>query len=378
MNTDRECIPAGHVSLSFRPNRLLPALVRYFILCLVTLTGFPVVSMISGSGKVVGTAAAQDEGQVDPEAEDRSRRLQRLQLMYDQETDPVQKIKYLRRMKLIFSPYYDLEKILALEEQIKALEKEVEHLSEEKKRENAIKRVHGIIATQGLGVAEQEAEQLVERYPEDPEVKDLRRQVKTRRLVEEAKATLLNSEATSGELKAAKEKAAEALTLSPEHSVAQNIKLEIEARLRRTRTQFWTLIALLVLLLAGAGAGVWIWLRPRKWVLEAIYGPCKGEVFPLEKEEVVIGALGPPDGEADIVISDAERKISRTHCSIVQERRRLYVVDGSSNGTMVNEKRIEKESYVRVRSGDEISLADEAVLLLRAERSPASAAPAKE
>jgi hypothetical protein len=105
----------------------------------------------------------------------------------------------------------------------------------------------------------------------------------------------------------------------------------------------------------------------RQWVLDAIEGPCKGKIFSLEKQELVIGTAGPPEGSCDIVICDEQRKISRRHCVIMQDGKRFYLMDESTNGTKINEEEVEKGIWVEFHKGDVISLAGEAVLTLRQE-----------
>jgi predicted component of type VI protein secretion system len=85
----------------------------------------------------------------------------------------------------------------------------------------------------------------------------------------------------------------------------------------------------------------------------------------LDADEVKIGALGPPNGECDIVIRDARRRISQLHCLIVCSGRHWYLINESTNGTMINDEEIEKGNIVRLRKGDRLSLEDEAALVLR-------------
>jgi len=53
------------------------------------------------------------------------------------------------------------------------------------------------------------------------------------------------------------------------------------------------------------------------------------------------------------------------HCVLRQHGRRVYLKDMSRNGTKINAIEIEGNRYVKLCNGDEISLADEAVLLLK-------------
>jgi predicted component of type VI protein secretion system len=100
-------------------------------------------------------------------------------------------------------------------------------------------------------------------------------------------------------------------------------------------------------------------------LLAGINGACRGQVFPLDIDEVKIGALGPPDGECAIVIHDTKHKISRLHCVIMRHGGHLYLTDESMNGTWINDTLVEKGSSVRLHKADQIALADAAVFLVQ-------------
>jgi type VI secretion system protein ImpI len=100
-------------------------------------------------------------------------------------------------------------------------------------------------------------------------------------------------------------------------------------------------------------------------VLEGVEGACRGQVYQLNKPEVIIGSKGPPEGAADIVVADPQKKISRRHCTVMQDGKRFYLIDDSTNGTKLNGAEVAKGVPVEFRSGDRISLADRAVFTLR-------------
>ena len=234
--------------------------------------------------------------------------------------------------------------------------------------------------------AEQAAELLLENYPDIPEAKDMLAQIRTRRLIDGATDALYASdEPACDECERANELMTEALELSPDYEGAQFIKEDIDACLARCKTGRLPFVILL-LLLAGTGAGLVYLARSgnllprlagafkgsgespvpggpaaRGWVLEGIDGACRGQVFPLEKAELVIGSKGPPEGVADIVILDAQRKISRRHCTVMQNGKQFYLMDESTNGTSLNGQPAARGTYVEFRAGDHISLADVAV-----------------
>jgi hypothetical protein len=137
--------------------------------------------------------------------------------------------------------------------------------------------------------------------------------------------------------------------------------------------------AVSLLLLASLGGGLYFlaisknWLpskaaavsAPRGWVLEVIEGVEQGRVFNLDKETIVVGSKGPPDGEADVVVTDARRRVSRRHCTLLREGGRLYVRDESTNGTKVNGQDAARGALTECRAGDSLTLGDAAVLLLK-------------
>ena len=74
-------------------------------------------------------------------------------------------------------------------------------------------------------------------------------------------------------------------------------------------------------------------------------GPSIGQIYPLEKSEMVIGR----DLGNDIVISDSE--VSRRHSRIFKQGNNYVIEDlGSTNGTFVNGQRL-TGSYV-LRPGE--------------------------
>jgi DNA-binding HxlR family transcriptional regulator len=94
-------------------------------------------------------------------------------------------------------------------------------------------------------------------------------------------------------------------------------------------------------------------------------GAMDGKVFLLKKDEVLIGRIdrkdtaGLPAGD-DIVLSEgysAVTRFSRPHGKLVRENGVWYIEDcGSTGGTSVNSKRIEKLKRVPVSDGDLIEL----------------------
>ena len=110
------------------------------------------------------------------------------------------------------------------------------------------------------------------------------------------------------------------------------------------------------------GIGLYFLLRKRKGAFEFIDGDRAGEIFPLDKPAIKIGALV---DENDLVVGDYKGKVSRFHCEIIREGRRYFIKDVSTNGTLVNEKYIEPGQPKALRKGDRLSLAGEVTLVFR-------------
>ncbi len=74
-------------------------------------------------------------------------------------------------------------------------------------------------------------------------------------------------------------------------------------------------------------------------------------VIPIGKEAFTIGRDG-----CDVVIGGDPRRVSRSHARIAREDGAIYLKDlGSTNGTFVNDRRIEN---CILRDGDEIAIGD--------------------
>lgn len=85
-----------------------------------------------------------------------------------------------------------------------------------------------------------------------------------------------------------------------------------------------------------------------------LIAPSYNITFCIDKGEYVIGKHPTVDG----VIS-FNKAISRYHCKILQNMGGYYVEDlGSSNGTYLNQKRLEPNKPMRIENGDSLRLAD--------------------
>jgi len=157
------------------------------------------------------------------------------------------------------------------------------------------------------------------------------------------------------------------LAAIPERSRDDEVRALIATVRRGQQYQLYRRIAVVVLLtivalalmipaLKALGKGA----RPRE--LEMIEGPQPGEVFRLEKDTTSLGAIAT---EADIVITDPFRKISRRHCEITRSGKHYFLTDGSTNGTLINGKPAPKGEPVLLKKNDRIALAEDVVLRFR-------------
>jgi len=326
----------------------------------------PTTSAASSSGN--SGAAAGASSSPEPPDEERNKMLQKLQYDHDNEkTDPAKQISYDLAMIDYLDQRTDYIRIKDLREDIKQHEQERQRLASIPRMNQALESINVARREGRPAEALSLAEQFIKDYPEATQYKNIAVEIRTQMKIDQAIDALVKSECS--ECKRASSLIDDALKESPNNESAQRIKGEITACVARCKTSFTAFIVLSVLSVVGLLAVLYFWLRPRNWVLEAIDGPCIGQVFALNKDKLIIGALGPGEDDdsnaADIVISDSNRKISRVHCVLRQHGRRVYLKDMSRNGTKINAIEIEGNRYVKLCNGDEISLADEAVLLLK-------------
>ncbi len=326
-----------------------------------------------------GNNTGMPGGTTIPGSEDdqRHRMLQQLQDLHDREPDPAKKIDYDRSKRNLLDPGADAAAITALDDEIERHQAEAQQLEDGGARKQAIVKISGALREGRYEDAEKEAEEFANASPNSQQAQDMLIRIKTHRLVSEARYLL--EEPGCDECEEAGELIASALELSPHHEGAQVMLEEVDACLAQCKLKRVTVAAVGVVIFfifAGSIGAYFLLSRPGNflsskaqsssgpaaWVLEGIEGPCMGHIYPLQKEETIIGSQSPP---ADIEICDELRKISRRHCAIIRNGKRFYVVDESTNGTKLNDREIERGVVTELRQGDRIALADVAVLWLK-------------
>lgn len=318
-------------------------------------------------------------GTIAPPSESDQRRsmLQQLQNLHDREPDPAKKIDYDRSKRNLLDPAVDSVAINALNNEVEQHQREAQQLEDGGQRRQVILRVSEALREGRYEDAESEAADFADALPNSQEAQNMLVRIKTHRLVSEARDALEGG--ACGECEQADALIESALELSPDHEGAQLIREEVDDCLKECRVKRISIAVLgMIVLFVFAGSivvyfllsrpGNWLSAKVKggpRWALEVIEGPRHGQVFPLHKEEMVIGSQGPPAGPSDIEICDDHRKISRRHCSIMHNGKRFYLIDESTNGTKINDREIEKGVLTEFRQGDRISLADVAILWLK-------------
>jgi pSer/pThr/pTyr-binding forkhead associated (FHA) protein len=88
--------------------------------------------------------------------------------------------------------------------------------------------------------------------------------------------------------------------------------------------------------------------------LVVVAGPIAGATYKLTGDDTTIGR------RPENTICIPSQNISKTHCRIVHEQGDRYVIvdEGSTNGTIVNGRRLETRARLQLASGDTVSIAE--------------------
>lgn len=333
----------------------------------------------SASGRSGGGGAPAPGAPPAPSSEQEQRRgmLAQLRGLHESEPDPGKKIDYDRSTISLLDPASDSARIDELEAEIGRHEEESRRLGGSAEQREAVEKISEALRDDRLKDAEREAIALTKKFPDLPDFRTMRDEIRARRLVVEA--TRLMDAASCGDCDRAGELVELALRLAPGHDGARLIKEDVDVCAERCRKRSVAVWAVSLVVLASLGGGLYFlalsknWLPSKGaaaasrlgWVVEVLEGGERGRVFESQKESIVVGSKGPPEGEADVVVTDAERRVSRRHCTLLRDGGRLYVRDESTNGTKVNGREAARGVLTECRAGDSITLGDAAVILLR-------------
>lgn len=311
------------------------------------------------------------------ESEQRRSMLEQLQEMHDREPDPAKKIDYDRSKRNLLDPVADAGAIAAIDNEIEQHQRESQQLATGGEKGELIAKLSAALREGRHEDAITAAEAYAKAFPASREAQATLARIRTHGLIIEAQGALERK--SCADCERANLLIDDALKLSPAHHGARVIKRDVEACLKSCEGSSTIIVVLGVVgffIFAGSLTGYFIvsrpgsWLSgrmqsPPQWILEGVEGPYLGHIFALDKPEITIGAQGRPDGPSDIEICDTQRKISRRHCSIMNNGKQIYLMDESTNGTKVNGRDLDRGLPTEIAQGDLITLADEVVLMLR-------------
>lgn len=149
--------------------------------------------------------------------------------------------------------------------------------------------------------------------------------------------------------------------LAPGNPLVRDLRSRIGSAQSLRSRLYWLGGGVGFLSLASALA---LWMRRRKQqryaVLEITRGLDVGRTYPLDRDQIRIGAVAQDGGQRnDVVVQDVEHAISRFHCEVTRKNGQLYVTDlRSSNGTRLNGEPLKPGTPAPLRKGNRITLAD--------------------
>ena len=171
------------------------------------------------------------------------------------------------------------------------------------------------------------------------------------------------------------------LAARPDDERAKSMRAIIELRKDQRRTLIriiviavvaLILIVILVVLAVvavrkhkAAGQQVAAENAAKRATLQVVDGVGRGRSASLTGDVFRIGAAeGDDSTRNDLVLSDADARISRFHCNVTKQGGKFFVIDTSSNGTVLNGSLLRRGEPKRLGSGDTLVLAESAVLTL--------------
>jgi hypothetical protein len=292
-----------------------------------------------------------------PPDDDKKEGLRRLQDLHDQAKDNPARQIALDNLMIDFLDPTDLASRGKLQEEIKTHEQELDKIAQDAAKKALYEKINIAERTSGPEDVAKIARQAAGQFPEFQGLAS-----KFEALVKINIAREIFFTRNCEEAETARESLAQARQIDSSNQLAARLEKEINSWASQCSSRIYFWIAFAILALAGALFALYFFFRPGQWELKCVDGPRKGETFSLDGAEILIGAI---EGEADIVIDDRKRRISRKHCLIWREKRDFYIIDESANGTFVNGQPVSKESGQLLRNKNEISLAGAATLIFQ-------------
>ena len=250
--------------------------------------------------------------------------------------------------------------------------------------QNAQDRLTAWSLVRAIDPADPEASAGHERARQDLELARRREQAAKVQAADSAQRAALRTQlrsaeasANAGDLKTAEARVGEALAANPDDPQARSMQAQLTARRRAEEAKkFYLMLGTGVAVFSG-GVGYMAWRAfrdarqrakdeqdARHANVQVIDGVSRGRFVPITGAVFRVGAVGSevPEERNDLVLSDADHRVSRHHCTIVKRDGRYYLIDASRNGTWLNGEQLPRGEQRRLEDGDELVIADAARL----------------
>ena len=185
----------------------------------------------------------------------------------------------------------------------------------------------------------------------------------------------------SGDYDAAESIVDEVLRVRADNEQARSIRQVVEVKREQRRTLIRVVVIVAVSLIVIA---LLVWLAiiavrkhraasqadaavadTRRATLQVVDGVGRGRSATLSGDVFHIGATAGDEGTRnDMVLSDADARISRFHCNVMKKDGRFFLIDTSSNGTTLNGTSVPRGERRRIKSGDPMVLAESGAITL--------------